>query len=190
MGDVLFSWDPKAGIQVSVQTLRLMTQCELWFEFERGNIDAEECYRELGKKFSVCPSKIAGTFLRTTGSLLPNEEMTALVRDIKLQTNISVYMMTNIPRPDFDQLRAQRYIWDLFDGVFASGYQGMRKPELRFYLHVLSVIGVEPADVVFVDDKIENVVSARELGIEAIQCIDIRGTCSKLRQMIGLMTTS
>lgn len=188
MGDVLFGWNPQADTKVSVQKLRSMTQCALWHEFERGTIQTEECYQQLGQTFSVSPSEIAATFAQTTGSLTPNGEMTALVRDLRRQTDISVYMMTNIPRPDFDQLRATGYVWDHFDRIFASGYEGMRKPDLCFYAHVLDKIGVLPAETIFVDDKEENVSAARELGMEAVQCVDVGETCGRLRQMIHVVS--
>jgi epoxide hydrolase-like predicted phosphatase len=184
MGDVLFSWNPKADTQVSVELLRSITRCDLWNEFERGNIETEKCYQQLGEIFSVNPSEIAATFAQTTGSLTPNAEMTAFVQHLKRETKISVYMMTNIPRPDFDQLRATEYVWDDFDGIFASGYEGMRKPDLCFYQQVLDKINVLPAEVIFVDDKLENVSAAQEVGMVGIQCVEIGETVRKLREMI------
>lgn len=190
MGDVLFSWNPNADTEVSAQTLRSITQCDLWYEFERGNVQTEKCYQQLGKMFSICPSEIAATFSQTTASLTPNNEMTALLQDLKKRTDISVYMMTNIPRPDFDQLRATKYVWDHFDGIFASGYEGMRKPDLCFYQHVLDKIGALPAETIFVDDKLENVAAARELEMEALHCMNVGETCKRLRQMIRIEAAS
>ena len=41
------------------------------------------------------------------------------------------------------------------------------KPEPEAYLHVLAELGVDPTEVVFFDDRADNVVGARLLGIEA-----------------------
>ena len=190
MGDVLFGWNPRADTEVSTQTLQSMTQSRLWHEFERGNIQTEQCYQQLGEMFSVRSSEIAATFRQTTGSLMPNNEMTVIVRDLKCQTNISIYMMTNIPRPDFDQLRATKYVWDHFDAIFASGYEGMRKPDLCFYQHVLDKIGALPSETVFVDDNSENVAAAQEVGMETIQCVDVEETCRKLREVLHVKAAS
>ena len=190
MGDVLFGWNPETDTKVSAKTLQSMIQCDLWREFERGNIETERCYQQLGEMFSINPSEVAATFAQTTGSLTPHEEMTAIVQDLKRQTEISVYMMSNIPRPDFDQLRATKYVWDDFDGVFASGYEGMAKPDLCFYQHVLGKIGFLPAETMFADDKLNNVSAARELGIEAIQCVDVGDTCKRLRQILHVKAAS
>jgi HAD superfamily hydrolase (TIGR01509 family) len=185
MGDVLFSWNPKATSQISLETLHLMTQCDRWFDFERGTITPEDCYRELGRKFSVSETEIAAAFDQATESLKPNSIMTSLVHDLK-HHNIRVYMMTNIPRPNYDQLREMEYIWNQFDEIFASGYMGMRKPDQCFYEHVLDVINVPPAETIFVDDNMENIMSAIKLGISGIQCVNLVETSEKIRLMTGI----
>ncbi|KAL8719181.1 MAG: hypothetical protein Q9225_003782 [Loekoesia sp. 1 TL-2023] len=129
------------------------------------------------------PLGIAATFSQTTGALTPNGEMTALVHDLKRQTNISVYMITNTPRPDFNQLRATQCVWDHFHKIFIFRYEGMRKPDLRFYQHVLDKRGVLPVEMIFVD-KLENVSAARELGMESIQYVNVEETCKKLREIV------
>lgn len=56
----------------------------------------------------------------------------------------------------------------MFDRVFASGLEGMRKPELRFFDHVIKEIGVHPNEIIMVDDTPENVCAARSRGMHAI----------------------
>jgi HAD superfamily hydrolase (TIGR01509 family) len=136
-------------------------------------------------QLGVDSTEIAETFAQTTASLTPHAAMIALIHDLKA-TGISVYMMTNIPQPDFDQLRARDYIWDAFNGVFASGYVGMRKPDTCFYEHVLKEICVPPQETVFVDDKMENLLPARKLGITSLHCVNILDSCQQVRAMFGL----
>jgi putative hydrolase of the HAD superfamily len=63
----------------------------------------------------------------------------------------------------------------------------MRKPESRFYQRVLESVGAtEPAMAIFVDDRLENVIAAQELGIQAVHCTDVEATCQKLRDMMGI----
>ena len=44
----------------------------------------------------------------------------------------------------------------------------MRKPDPRFYRYVLEEINMDPEELVFVDDRTENVLAARSLGISSI----------------------
>jgi len=188
MGEVLFSWTPTDHPSVPVTTLISMIRHDIWPSFERGEASAEEVYQTLGEKFSVSATEIAAAFREATAALKPNDQMMALVQDIKRHcTSTSAIMMTNIPRPDFDELREREYIWHCFDEVFASCYEGMRKPESRFYQRVLDSVGVSsPARAIFIDDRLENVVAARELGMQAVHCTDVSAACQALRDMLGI----
>ena len=44
----------------------------------------------------------------------------------------------------------------------------MRKPDLSFYQYVLEETELTPEEAVFIDDKMENVLAARSLGIKSI----------------------
>lgn len=46
---------------------------------------------------------------------------------------------------------------------------GSIKPEPEIYRHCLAGLGVEPGEALFVDDREENVLGARVLGIEAVR---------------------
>ena len=58
--------------------------------------------------------------------------------------------------------------WSIFDKVFASGIEGMRKPDLCFFQHVIEETGVHPSEIIMVDDTAENICAARSLGMHAI----------------------
>ena len=165
-----------------------MIRHDLWPSFERGELPAEQAYQTLGEELSISAAEIAAAFSMATAALKPNDQMTALVQDIKHHcTSTSIVMMTNIPRPDFDKLREREYIWESFNRVFASCHEGMRKPESRFYQRVLDSVGVtSPARAIFVDDRLENVIAAQELGMRAVHCTDVEATCQKLREMMGI----
>ena len=58
--------------------------------------------------------------------------------------------------------------WSIFDKVFASGVEGMRKPDLCFFQHVIKETGVHPGEIIMIDDAAENVCAARSQGMHAI----------------------
>ena len=55
--------------------------------------------------------------------------------------------------------------YDIFDYVFLSNEIGLIKPEMEKYKYVLKKLDTKPKSCVFIDDKIRNLVPARELGI-------------------------
>ncbi|GAA1748996.1 HAD family hydrolase [Agromyces humatus] len=52
----------------------------------------------------------------------------------------------------------------LFERVFVSGELGLVKPEPEIYRHAMAELGIEPADLLFVDNRAENVAGARAVG--------------------------
>jgi len=52
--------------------------------------------------------------------------------------------------------------------MFISFKLNMRKPDERMYRYVLSIIGNEPEETIFIDDSLENVEASEEIGINGI----------------------
>jgi len=64
----------------------------------------------------------------------------------------------------------QRYQFaEMCDLIIYSHEEGMRKPDRRFFELACERLGVQPAEMVFLDDVDQSVAAARELGIHAVQ---------------------
>jgi HAD superfamily hydrolase (TIGR01509 family) len=55
-----------------------------------------------------------------------------------------------------------------FDRIFVSNEMHMAKPDQKAYKFVLEKLKVKPAQALMVDDRIENIISARKLGMNGI----------------------
>jgi glucose-1-phosphatase len=66
-------------------------------------------------------------------------------------------------------LMENREFREAFDHHFASHVMGKIKPDEEAYQHVLTALGCNPDEVVYVDDSLLNVESARRIGIRAFQ---------------------
>ncbi|KAF8874944.1 Haloacid dehalogenase-like hydrolase-domain-containing protein, partial [Infundibulicybe gibba] len=94
--------------------------------------------------------------------------MVRIIRELKA-LGFKLYVMSNISAPDYEYLRENVPMdWTLFDGIFISAEAHLRKPEIGFFKNVLSDIRAEPSRVLFVDDKFNNVLSARSTGMYGI----------------------
>lgn len=64
---------------------------------------------------------------------------------------------------------AERYGFDaMVEQIVYSHEVGLQKPDPRIYLLTAERLGVEPDQMLFADDRAENVQAARELGIHAV----------------------
>lgn len=106
-----------------------------------------------------------GIFDRMFAPIRTNPDMIALMQDARGQ-GLRTGLLSNSWGDSYD-----RSDWDTaFDAVVISGEVGMRKPDREIFLHVLTMIDLEPADVVYVDDEYPNVLAAQSYGLRAVHC--------------------
>lgn len=75
-------------------------------------------------------------------------------------------------------------IADAFDHIFISAEMGLAKPNPEIYQAVTAEIGKDPAELVFVDDFIENVKAARGEGWNAIHFRSPEGALAELEEYL------
>ncbi|KAG6864966.1 hypothetical protein C0991_005915 [Blastosporella zonata] len=187
IGDVLFKWSPETKTSISSQTLRDILSSPTWFDYERGRLSQSECYAKVGEEFILEPNEIARAFQQARDSLQADDNLISLIRQLKAQMNsqLQVFAMSNVSLPDYEVLRTKPADWSIFDQVFTSGAAGERKPNLGFFRQVLSTTGVDPHSTIFVDDRSENVLSARSLGLYGIIFDNPESVGRALRNLIG-----
>lgn len=64
-------------------------------------------------------------------------------------------------------IHLERGDYNIFDVVYASHQIGFAKPRPEFYRYILDQENVSPSQTVFIDDNLENVEAARQLGIHS-----------------------
>lgn len=85
--------------------------------------------------------------------------------------------------PDFASYYRHGMLGDFFDQVFTSGELGTLKPGPEIYQSLIDGLGVPVGDIVFVDNKVENIHGAAAFGITG----HVFTTAEKLREfLIGL----
>jgi glucose-1-phosphatase len=132
----------------------------------RGVITSLEHWENIRLKLGLTPSEFA---------LAPKEFWAG----DKLDTELVDYLRSL--RPEYktallsnawDDLRValqdHLQILDAFDETIISAEVGFTKPEAQIYQITLDRLGVSPQDAVFVDDFVENVEAARQLGLHTV----------------------
>ena len=88
----------------------------------------------------------------------------AQLRASGLRTGI----LSNLPRPLGEALRATPGFLDHFDHVTFSYELGVIKPEREIYRHAIEGVGAAPEQTLFLDDRAENVEGGRATGLQAL----------------------
>ncbi len=77
-------------------------------------------------------------------------------------------------------------VMEKFDEVVESSKVGVRKPEPRFYEIACDLLGVEPADCVFLDDLGINLKPARSMGMQTIKVGKPGPAIVELSEVLGI----
>jgi putative hydrolase of the HAD superfamily len=186
-GGVLLEWNPSAVIarlhpdpETQAILRRQMFEHQDWLEFDRGTYD-EAAAAEHFARLSGRSVEETRTLIRATReSLTPIPGTIELLEDLA-RSGVHLYLLSNMPVSTFDYL-TRRFAWFAhFRQLVISGAILMVKPEPAIYKHLVEQTRIVPAESVFIDDLLKNVVAARECGLHAIQFRDPQSCRAELR---------
>ena len=129
-----------------------------------ANMDAKELSAVIHRPLAALLERPVSAFAheRPRGSLI--QENVALISSLRGKFKIAVVANSDGTVAE----RLERLgIRDLFDCIIDSGVIGISKPDAGIYLEATSRLGCAPEECLFVDNKLENVIGARALGMEA-----------------------
>jgi putative hydrolase of the HAD superfamily len=79
-------------------------------------------------------------------------------------------MTLNNESEELNEYRIRKFGLDaIFDAFLSSCWLRLRKPTAAFYTRALNIAQANPATSVFIDDREQNIVPARDLGMNVIQ---------------------
>jgi hypothetical protein len=97
LGDVLFSWSAITTSSITPRTLKAILDTATWHDYECSRIDQQTCYERCAVQFGVASSEIRDTFDQARASLVANERMIALIRQLRAERpELRVFAMSNI----------------------------------------------------------------------------------------------
>lgn len=102
-------------------------------------------------------------------------------------SGLKVYLLSNYPRDVFT-LHTECGCFpflDRVDGRVVSGFVKMVKPNADIYEYLLSEYGLDAGECVFVDDREENVETARALGMKGIVFQGYEQARSELDELVS-----
>jgi len=178
VGGVLLQWDPPSVIarlypDPAAQAVirQKMFEHADWHEFDRGGLSYEAAVVHFAKTTGRSTGETRALIHATRESLRPIEGTVRLLDELAA-AGVHLYLLSNMPVSTFDYLVGQHKFFGHFRHLVISGAILMVKPELGIYKHLVEKTGIVPAESVFIDDLLKNVVAARECGFHAIQFSD------------------
>lgn len=144
---------------------------------ETGKITAQQFRDEL-KQF-LKPGTTDDEITRAWNSILINYPAQKIDLLKELKTRYKTFALSNINEihvSSIDKAAHEKFGADNFGSFFHQAYYsnevGYRKPDKAIYEFVLHKENLIAGETFFVDDKAENIATAKELGIHAYQLTD------------------
>jgi putative hydrolase of the HAD superfamily len=117
-------------------------------------------------------------------ALDPNEEMIALMRELKA-SGLTMAMLTNNVREWEPLWRSMLPVDEIFETIVDSAFVGCRKPEARIYELTLERIGMPAEACLFIDDLTPIIEGAEAVGMQAVHFRDNAQAIEAIRAAIG-----
>lgn len=187
LGNVLFSFDHRiacrqlaTGSRETAEGIyRELFESGLEARYERGELDSTEFYLLASRSLGLSLSE--REFLSSFADIFePIEEVWRLVD--KLSDQVSLGILSNTCQAHWHHLQETHPArFTSFTAQVLSYELGAMKPAATIYQHAVQAAGVLPEEVLFTDDRIENVVGALQVGWQAVQFEHAQG----LRQVLS-----
>lgn len=169
---------------IDIERIREVFWGELFPNLMRGKITVDELWRQFEAKFNVAVRDEDRAVWVTADESTPDKKMVALIAHLR-QNGIKVGLVSNVLEDLADELRA-RGIYDQFDFAILSCEIGYAKPDNEFYEHALAELpGIDPSEIVFVDDVERNLAPATKLGMKTILAVNVDKTIVDINATIG-----
>ncbi|MBO3751595.1 HAD-IA family hydrolase [Streptosporangiaceae bacterium NEAU-GS5] len=139
-------------------------------DFDRADLSEQEYWsRVLGRP--ITGAELARLVRIDVDSWsLPNEETLKVVAEAAADGH-GLALLSNAPICVADGLEDLPFLAAIRPRFF-SGRLRMTKPDAAIFRHAATALGVPPGEIVFVDDRLENVASAEAMGMIAIHFRD------------------
>jgi putative hydrolase of the HAD superfamily len=89
------------------------------------------------------------------------------------QRGLLTAILSNMGNSVLDHILSQHDWIQRFDVLIWSYQLGIAKPDPAIYRHTLAQLATLPEETLFIDDKLENILAARALGIRAIEFLSV-----------------
>lgn len=162
-----------------------------WKELDRGVMSKEEVFElmlsETKEEYKADARRfLYDEVLSTVKSFDYSEEW---LRELKSR-GYNIYLLTNYPDWMFDYHWTNTFTFTKsVDGKVVSAVVKQIKPDEEIYTTLLKKYNLIPEESVFIDDKAENIQTAKALKINGIQFTNINDVKNKLNSLLENQNT-
>jgi len=157
---------------------------DLWPLLDKGTISEEEAEEIFVQKLPHYEKEIRHLMKNWQKYLTPIPASVAILKSLK-GMGIKVFLLSNFIENPFEKVYSKYDFLRMADGMVISSHVKLIKPDKEIYTHLLEKYSLIPEESIFIDDNLQNVKAAEELGIKGILFISPQDLKKKLEIYFG-----
>lgn len=174
LGKVLVSYEPNnifKYLNFNDETIfevnKAMFKNDFWKEFDRSKLNDNYILDKFISNNPKYKNEISLAFHNIDKSIDTFDYTYEWVSSFK-NKGYNLYVLSNYAKTTFEKTREKLNFLNLFDGIVFSFDCKFVKPEFEIYYELIKRYNLTPNECVFIDDKSENISSAKNIGMEGI----------------------
>ncbi len=139
--------------------------------YHQGNMSNEEFYQLACELLQICMLS-QSEFFDAFNSIISgiNSDVVEIIKQIRDNDRYKLLALSNLNLSHWDYIQKKKWEFiDYFDELILSHEIHLIKPDPKVFNYTIQKAGCKPNQIVFIDDGLNNIRSARELGIIGIK---------------------
>ena len=191
VGKVLVEYDPdsymeRLGFDLKTRQAvnQAMFQNPLWEESDRGKLSTEELLEKFIFNDKEYKEEITKAYQTVGNTIELFPYSVAWIKELK-QRGYRVYILSNYAEITYEQTKEKMEFLPYVDGAVFSFQCKWIKPEREIYEELCRKYSIEPRESVFLDDRLDNIEQARNLGFFGIQFESYEQAVKELERILN-----
>ena len=175
LGGVLIDWNPEylyKQIFTNEKDMRFFLDnicTKEWNENQDAGYPIKQATSNLIKKHPKYLSEINAYYIRWKEMFGDYDVHSAsILQQLHMQKKHRLLALTNWSAETFYPAKDSYAFLNYFDGIVVSGDEKIKKPDYKIYQILLNRYNVNAKESVFIDDALENIEAANDLGFHTI----------------------
>jgi len=191
LGRVLIHWDPyrymvgEFGKEVAKRLLDRVFNVPEWNLMDKGDISEAQLWRMMEERYQEDARYIQHMKNAVLNLLKPIEENTRLLPILKAH-GYRLCVLSNFSYKAFEYVYNTFEFFKYFDCMVISSHVKKIKPNEDIFYELMERCGVRPSSAVFIDDRADNIETAKRLGFGVIHLTEHAKLKEKLEELLKI----
>lgn len=190
IGNVLMTFDPYHYYQtVFADKERTKQICqhifthEAWLKYDQGILFIKDLYQIYHKEFCEYHLEIDEILSNWMKLMQPITTSFTCMKQLKNE-GYHIYILSNISKDSTDYLKATQPFFSWCDGAVLSYEEKLLKPDPLIYKCLFERYDLIEEECLFIDDRLENIKTAKQLGMKGILLDDPQKLANYLEESL------